>query len=100
SAIEKVLREAGGRPVVLACLSYRCKHCRNLMPFLEEKCQAMPDVIFKKMDVNASQDLAYEFGVTSVPICFLYLNGVLCYQVMGDNKALLMDNITELRNRN
>ncbi|XP_075714649.1 thioredoxin-like [Rhinoderma darwinii] len=99
-SMENILRDAGRKPVVFAFISYRCGHCKRLLPYLESLCQEMPDVIFKKVDVNTSNDLVQEFAIDGVPDIFLYKNGVLYNRITGANKDLLLSNLTELRHQN
>ncbi|KAG8595250.1 hypothetical protein GDO81_001465 [Engystomops pustulosus] len=54
-SMERAWRDAGGKTVVIAFISYRCGYCKRFMPFLDSLCLKMPGVIFKKVDVNSSE---------------------------------------------
>ncbi|XP_056408104.1 thioredoxin-like [Hyla sarda] len=96
--MERTMREAGGRPLVIAFISYRCPHCRRFLPILEALCQEMPDVIFKKVDVNASEELRDEYGIESVPDTYLFKNGILSNRIAGADKESLLNSLQFLRN--
>ncbi|KAM4051211.1 thioredoxin-like [Anomaloglossus baeobatrachus] len=96
-SMENVFRDAGEKPVLFCFVSYTCPYCKRLLPYLELKCQEMPDVTFKIVDAKVSGDLLNEFGITGLPETLLFKKGVLCYRVSGANKDLLLSYLTEMR---
>ncbi|XP_073408546.1 thioredoxin-like isoform X2 [Dendrobates tinctorius] len=77
-SMERVLKDAGEKPVVFSFISYSCPYCKSLLSVLE--------------------DLMNEFGITGVPHTFLFKNGVMCYEVIGANKDLLLKYLMEIKN--
>ncbi|XP_040276275.1 thioredoxin-like [Bufo bufo] len=94
--LEGVLRGAGEKPVPISFISPKCGHCKRLMTFLESQQQKMPNVIFRIVDVDVSKDLMNEFGIDSVPVTFIFKNGVLRCKVIGANMELLLNNLMEM----
>ncbi|XP_073508138.1 uncharacterized protein [Phyllobates terribilis] len=97
-SMERVLRDAGEKPVAFSFITYSCPYCKSLLSFLEKLCQEMPGVTFKIVNTKVSGDLMNEFGVTGVPHTFIYKNRVLCNQVIGANKDLLLKYLMEMSN--
>ncbi|XP_073408545.1 thioredoxin-like isoform X1 [Dendrobates tinctorius] len=97
-SMERVLKDAGEKPVVFSFISYSCPYCKSLLSVLEKLCQEMPSVIFKIVNAKVSGDLMNEFGITGVPHTFLFKNGVMCYEVIGANKDLLLKYLMEIKN--
>ncbi|XP_071982638.1 thioredoxin-like [Engystomops pustulosus] len=97
-SMERAWRDAGGKTVVIAFISYRCGYCKRFMPFLDSLCLKMPGVIFKKVDVNSSEDLRNEFEVTGVPETFIYANGGLYRRISGADNEQVMKTLLELGN--
>ncbi|XP_077128012.1 thioredoxin-like [Ranitomeya variabilis] len=96
-SMERVLRDAGEKPVVFSFISYSCPYCKSLLSLLENLCQEMPGVIFKIVNAKVSGDLMNAFGITGVPHTFLFKNGIKLYEVIGANKDLLLKYLMEIK---
>jgi thioredoxin 1 len=56
-----------------------CMPCRYLSPVLEKLSREYRDVEFYKINVDDNQELAFEYGISSIPTVLFFRNG----QVMG-----------------
>ena len=53
-----------------------CGPCHVMTPILRDMSERFEDqIIFAKVDVQRSGDLAQQFGVTSIPTLILFRNG-------------------------
>ncbi|KAJ1727154.1 hypothetical protein LPJ61_004726 [Coemansia biformis] len=66
ATFEKVVLEAPG-PMVVDFYADWCRPCRMLAPLLEKAVESDGRVGFAKVDVDANQALAADYGVTSLP---------------------------------
>ena len=58
----------GNRPCVIDFYTTWCGPCKRLAPIMEELSQAYCDqVVFYKVDTERERELAYTFGINSIP---------------------------------
>ena len=60
-----------------------CGPCRTFGPIYEEVSEAHPDLVFAKVDTEAEQALAAEFGIQSIPTLAVIRDGVLLFSQPG-----------------
>ena len=60
-----------------------CGPCRSFAPVFEAAADEHPDIVFGKVDTEAEQDLAIEFGIQSIPTVMAIRDGVVVYQQPG-----------------
>ncbi len=70
-----------------------CGPCKMVAPILEEIAQENADIKVCKVDVDASQSLAQQFGVASIPTLIVFKNGEVTVKNVG---ALPKDRILGL----
>lgn len=82
-----------------------CGPCRQFAPVYEEESNAHDDVVFGSIDTEAQQQLAGEFGISSIPTLVAIrdrvmvfnqagaLNGPQLKQVVDGVKGLDMDEV-------
>jgi thioredoxin 1 len=93
---EKVIKS--NVPVLVDFWADWCAPCRGLAPKLEEIAQEMSAKIkVMKVDVDQNQNLAVNFGVSSIPTLILFKNGKPVDQIMGNHPK---ENIVEFISRN
>ena len=62
-----------------------CGPCRQFGPILERVSEKNPDAVFAKVDTEAEQELAQQYGITSIPMLVVYRDGI---PVFGQPGAL------------
>lgn len=84
-----------------------CGPCRQFAPIFEQASETHPDVTFAKVDTDAEQDLAAEYGIRSIPTLVIYRDGIPVFgqpgaipgnaleDLIGQVKALDMDDVRE-----
>jgi thioredoxin 1 len=84
-----------------------CGPCRQFAPIFEQASETHPDVTFAKVDTDAEQDLAAEYGIRSIPTLVVYRDGIPVFgqpgaipgnaleDLIGQVKALDMDDVRE-----
>lgn len=60
-----------------------CGPCRMVAPLVEEIAKERSDVKVVKINVDEEQELAMQFGVTSIPTLVVMKNGKIVNQVTG-----------------
>lgn len=63
------------KPVVIDFWATWCGPCKNFSPVFEKLSETKTDVKFVKVDVDAQQELAAQFGVRGIPYIALYNEG-------------------------
>lgn len=82
--LDVVLEEAGDRLVVVDFFAEWCGPCKQLAPKLDALAEkAGGKVLFYKIDVDQSRELAAEKEVSSMPTILFYRNGELVNKVVG-----------------
>ncbi|MET0589930.1 MAG: thioredoxin, partial [Naasia sp.] len=84
-----------------------CGPCRQFAPIFEEASEAHPEITFAKVDTDAEQDLAAEYGIRSIPTLIVYRDGIPVFgqpgalpggalkDLIGQVKELDMDDVRE-----
>jgi thioredoxin len=62
-----------------------CGPCLRFGPIFERVAEEHPDAVFAKVDTEAEQELAAQYGVTSIPTLVVYRDGI---PVFGQPGAL------------
>lgn len=60
-----------------------CGPCRMLGPILEELSDEMTDVTFAGVNIDDEEDLAEEYGISSIPCLVLFKNGEEIDRIVG-----------------
>ncbi len=53
-----------------------CGPCRQFAPIYEQSSETHPEITYAKVDTEAQQQLAAEYGVTSIPTLVIYRDGI------------------------
>ena len=81
-----------GTPVVIDFSATWCGPCKMMHPVLEDLKKTVGDKLrIIKVDVDAHNDVAAQYGIRSVPTLMLFRNGEVLYRESGAmSKADLM----------
>lgn len=60
-----------------------CQPCKTLSPIIESVEKELPDVLFKKVDVDNNEDLAVSNSVRGLPTVVFYKEGVEVDRLTG-----------------
>jgi thioredoxin 1 len=71
------------RPVVVDFWAAWCGPCRVMSPILEEIAQERDDLRVVKVDTDANQRVAAEYGVLSMPTFILFRDGREVQRLVG-----------------
>jgi len=53
-----------------------CGPCRQFAPIFEKSSEAHPGITFAKVDTEDQQQLAAEYGISSIPTLVIYRDGI------------------------
>lgn len=60
-----------------------CGPCKMVAPIVEEIAEENEDIIVGKVNVDESNDLAYRYGVASIPTLIVFENGEETERIVG-----------------
>lgn len=60
-----------------------CGPCRMIAPIVEEIAAERPDIKVCKIDVDENQELAMQYGVSSIPTLLVFQGGKVVNQSVG-----------------
>ena len=71
------------KPVLVDFWAEWCGPCRMVAPVLEELAAENNGIRIAKLNVDENQELAFKFGVQSIPTFILFSNGEAAARMMG-----------------
>lgn len=72
-----------------------CGPCKAISPVLEKYSQEFKDVQFLKVDVDESNDIAQEYGITAMPTFVLFKKGEPIGKIVGANPQVVRQAIEQ-----
>lgn len=60
-----------------------CGPCRSFAPVFEAESEKHDDIVFAKVDTDAEQELAMEFGIRSIPTLMVFRDQIVLYAQPG-----------------
>ena len=78
-----------------------CGPCRMVSPILEEVAEEKKDEIkLVKINVDQNQNIAFQYGIQSIPTVLAFYDGKLVARVIGARtKDLYLQMISEIQNK-
>jgi len=95
SDLQAQLTQAGGKLVVIDFFATWCGPCKMIAPAIEKMQSEYSDVVFLKVDVDESEDLAAEYSVQAMPTFVFLKNGSKVDSFSGANEAKLREMINK-----
>lgn len=71
------------KPVLIDFFAKWCNPCRMMSPIIDEIAQEKPEYLVAKVDVDEENELAMEFGVSSIPMLVVMKNGEIVNRSVG-----------------
>jgi thioredoxin 1 len=85
------------RPVVVDFWAAWCGPCRVMSPILEELAAERPDLRVVKVDADANQRVAAQYGVLSMPTFMVFRDGAPVGSIVGSRpKRRLVEDVETL----
>ncbi|MBU0978948.1 MAG: thioredoxin [Patescibacteria group bacterium] len=73
---DQTLKDAGNKPVLVDFFAEWCGPCKMAAPIIDELAEEYKSqAVVAKVDVDASHDLASQYGVMSIPTVIVFKNG-------------------------
>lgn len=85
------LTEAGTKLVVIDFYATWCGPCKMIAPKIEELASEFSDVVFLKVDVDESEDIAMKYNIASMPTFIFIKSSETVHQFSGANYDKLKD---------
>ncbi len=60
-----------------------CGPCRQFAPVFERSSEQHEDIVFAKVDTDAEQELAMQFGIRSIPTLMVFRDQIILYSQPG-----------------
>ena len=60
-----------------------CGPCRMFAPIFEEASEKYDDIVFAKVDTDAEQELALQFGIRSIPTLMVFRDQIVLFAQPG-----------------
>uniref|UniRef100_UPI00398F6AF6 thioredoxin domain-containing protein 2-like n=1 Tax=Pristiophorus japonicus TaxID=55135 RepID=UPI00398F6AF6 len=95
--LDKLVKEAGERLVVIFFSGIWCETCQTLKPYLREMAQLNTLVMFYEVNVDESEDTAEACDVIHIPTFQFFKLGQKVAEVLDDNKDSVAEKIKELK---
>ncbi|KAK8385634.1 hypothetical protein O3P69_016429 [Scylla paramamosain] len=94
---DKQLKEAGQKLVVVDFYATWCGPCKMISPKIQEMSEQMSDVVFLKVDVDESEEVAMAYQVSCMPTFIFIKEGKKVDSFSGASEDKLREFIARLK---
>src|ERR671918_2252650 len=70
-----------------------CGPCRMFAPIFEEASEKYDDIVFAKVDTDAEQELAMQFGIRSIPTLMVFRDQIVLFAQPGALPGNLLEDL-------
>lgn len=70
-----------------------CQPCKTFGPVFEKVSEKHPDILFAKVDTEAQQEIAAQFGIRSIPTLAIFREKVLLFNQAGALPEATLDEV-------
>ena len=81
----------GGKPLVIDFTATWCPPCKRIGPIYEGHVATYPELVMKKLDVDANSEAAQAAGIQAMPTFKVYKNGAEVETMRGASDQGLID---------
>ena len=71
------------QPVIIDFWAEWCMPCKMLGPIFEKVSADLQEIKFGKLNVDANQEVAAKFGISSIPCLVMFQNGAEIGRIVG-----------------
>ncbi|GAU99854.1 hypothetical protein RvY_10794 [Ramazzottius varieornatus] len=97
SDLEKILKDAGGKLVIIDFSAKWCGPCKNIHPKYTALSSQYSDAVFLTVDVDDAEEIAAAYDVSSMPTFVFVKNGKSVERFSGANPTKLEEMINKLK---
>jgi len=72
-----------------------CGPCRQFAPIFERSSETHPEITFAKVDTEDQQQLAAEYGISSIPTLVIYRDGIPIFGQPGALPGPALESVIE-----
>ena len=72
-----------------------CGPCRQFGPIFEKSSETHPDITYAKVDTEDQQQLAAEYGISSIPTLVIYRDGIPIFGQPGALPSQALESVIE-----
>jgi len=72
-----------------------CGPCRQFAPIFEKSSETHPEITFAKVDTEDQQQLAAEYGISSIPTLVIYRDGIPIFGQPGALPSQALESVIE-----
>lgn len=84
-SVQKIAMENNHNFIANGFLAHNCGPCKAMAPIFEDLSKEIKNVIFAKVNVDQSPEIASKFGIMSIPTFLIFKSGKEVDRIIGSN---------------